>query len=374
MKPLLFSLVCAALGIGATQVRIPGPGGATGPSGAPSEPCTPAGGYSYCRVLTINSAQVGGSDLSDFGVLVSTTLGASRIQNANCDDVVFTSDSGGSSLIPWEQESCTPSTGKIIDWVGLASISASANTLFYISYGNGSISTPRNTGSFAPAKVWDANYASVWHLGNGTTLSASDSTSNSNMGTATASSAISGEIGGGATLDGSGAYIIGSNTFNSSSATVSAWVYLTSYPSANAPVVSGLQGNGTGSFDKSIIINASGQAFFYYYNGNQTSTSASSPIGTGAWVYLTGVVTPTNGYIYVNGAQVGSAAAGGSFTGYGGPNMVAGGHDGSEAPNYISGAIDEVRFSNVVRSPGWITAEYNNQSPGSSFVTVGGEY
>jgi hypothetical protein len=34
-----------------------------------------------------------------------------------------------------------------------------------------------------------------------------------------------------------------------------------------------------------------------------------------------------------------------------------------------NGDIDEVRISNIVRSPGWITTEYQNQSTPSSYLT-----
>src|SRR5580658_7008317 len=115
--------------------------GMTPPGGSGGGNCTPTSGFLHCRPLTINSSQVGGATLSNFAVLTENasgplTLGAPRIQNSNCYDVVFTSDSAGALRIPWEMESCTPSTGAVIAWVKVASISASANTTFYVSYDN----------------------------------------------------------------------------------------------------------------------------------------------------------------------------------------------------------------------------------------------
>ena len=113
LKLLLAVAGCAGLGdvpLAALQVRIPGPGGEGATS---SVGCTPASGYSYCRQLTVNGSQVGGSTLTNFGVLVNATLGGSRIQNSNCYDAIFTSDSGGTTLIPWEMEECTQGTGAI---------------------------------------------------------------------------------------------------------------------------------------------------------------------------------------------------------------------------------------------------------------------
>ncbi len=41
--------------------------------------------------------------------------------------------------------------------------------------------------------------------------------------------------------------------------------------------------------------------------------------------------------------------------------------------NYLNGAIDEVRVSNIARSSDWISAEYKNQSNPSAFYAIGSE-
>jgi len=38
--------------------------------------------------------------------------------------------------------------------------------------------------------------------------------------------------------------------------------------------------------------------------------------------------------------------------------------------NYFNGAIDEVRVSNIARSPDWISTEYANQSQPLTFYTI----
>ena len=37
------------------------------------------------------------------------------------------------------------------------------------------------------------------------------------------------------------------------------------------------------------------------------------------------------------------------------------------------GSLDEIRVSKTVRSANWLTTEYNNQKPSSTFLTVGSE-
>src|SRR5690242_412053 len=55
--------------------------------------------------------------------------------------------------------------------------------------------------------VWDSNYKTVYHLPNGSTLSAADSTANANNGTNSGATAALALIGGGASFDGSTSYL-----------------------------------------------------------------------------------------------------------------------------------------------------------------------
>ena len=79
-----------------------------------------------------------------------------------------------------------------------------------------------------PAGVWDSNYEAVWHLPNGTTLSANDSTANANNAVAlNGTAAAAGEIDGAASLNGTSNYILVSNSSSLngwSQQTVSLWV------------------------------------------------------------------------------------------------------------------------------------------------------
>ena len=63
--------------------------------------CTPASGYSHCRMLTIDHLQVP-STQTNFPVVARVSLGASRIQNSLCYDFIVTSDTSGATPIPWK--------------------------------------------------------------------------------------------------------------------------------------------------------------------------------------------------------------------------------------------------------------------------------
>jgi hypothetical protein len=91
-------------------------------------------------------------------------------------------------------------------------------------YGNSSASDQENKTS-----VWDTNYTGVWHLPNGTTLSANDSTTNANTGTLNNSpTATTGEIGGAASFASASSQYISTPSQSSLKAattfTVSAWM------------------------------------------------------------------------------------------------------------------------------------------------------
>jgi hypothetical protein len=375
MKVLQRLSITAMLALVAlAQVRIPGPGGPTGTGATAS--CTPASGYAYCRSLTINHTQVGGATLSNFGTLVSATLGSSRIQSAQCYDVVFTSDSAGTSLIPWEQESCNQSTGTIIDWVAVASVSASSDTVFYVSYDNGSISAARNVGSFAPSGVWDGQYVGVYHLANGSTLATTDSTVNGNSLTNIGSvSAVSGGIDGAAQLSGSN-YLNHTNISSingTSKLTVSMWINYTNSGSHQGMVQ---------QFDSGgLQVLNYGAETITYFDGADFAYDLGS-LTVGSWEYLVWVF---------DGTQTGNAArfveylnASTSYPASMNFNGTVPATIGSTSGSFILGwqnpgfgginaAVAELRLSTTARSSAWITAEYNNQKTGSTFVTVGSE-
>src|SRR5262249_19473991 len=103
------------------------------------------------------------------------------------------------------------------------------NLVLYVYYGNASATNQQN-----PSMVWDTNYAAIWRLPNGSTLSANDSTNNANNGTISAATAITGQIDGAASFDGSSKYISanpsGSLLIGSSDITIEVWFNPSNFP------------------------------------------------------------------------------------------------------------------------------------------------
>src|SRR5207253_10452671 len=112
------------------------------------------------------------------------------------------------------------SAGAVNYWVRVPTVSHTTDTTFYMCYGNAGITTDQSN----KTAVWDANYKAVWHLTNGTTLSAADSTSNANNGTIIGSVAITGQIDGGVNFPTAGDRIsINSISLSSGVYTISTW-------------------------------------------------------------------------------------------------------------------------------------------------------
>jgi hypothetical protein len=124
-------------------------------------------GYAFRAALTIDHTKVPNTDQSNFPVLISgvypllaTVANGGGVVNANGYDIIFTSDAAGTAPLPFERESYSPLTGAVNYWVQIPTLSHTIDTVIYLFYGNGSITSSQAN----PAGVWDSNYKGVWHL------------------------------------------------------------------------------------------------------------------------------------------------------------------------------------------------------------------
>ncbi len=125
-------------------------------------------GYSYRKRITIDHNKVDNAEshLYDFAVLVDiqddpdlkTTANGGDVFNANGDDIIFKDQSG--SQLDHEVLSYDGSSGSLLAFVRLPQIASLSNTIFYIHYGNASVSSSQEN----VAGVWDNDYEAVLHL------------------------------------------------------------------------------------------------------------------------------------------------------------------------------------------------------------------
>ena len=167
-------------------------------------------GWQYRKMITINHSLVAG-DFSDFPVLINfIDSDLSSKAQVDGDDILFMDDVGVASKLYHEIEKWDSSTGELICWINIISISSSADTSIYLYYGNPSCASQEN-----PGGTWNSNFKLVHHLEesdiDGGTGDIKDSTFYNNDGTTSAGmngdDHVLAKIGYGMDFDGNGDYI-----------------------------------------------------------------------------------------------------------------------------------------------------------------------
>lgn len=345
--------------------------------------------YAYKRSITIDHTQVPSTqssyavlvklDSSNAGTTMKTVGNGGHIQNTGTQsggnpvtmpfDLIFTSDSGGTTKIPWEIDSYNGTSGVLWAWVFVSSVSSSSDTVIYMFYDDAGVNTQQNTSSLAPSNVWDSNYVGVYHLPDGTTLLMNDSTSNALNGTGENSpTAIAGQIDGAVALNGTNQDItLGTHaafTLAGSNLTLEAWIY----------------NSGTANSLNRIFDRADGGAGVdgfswddepgFYVNGAGVSPSGNY-LGN-VWNGL--AITYDNAHVifYSNGSAIGSPMALSTAIPNTSTTATIGNWGIGAGRNWV-GNIDEVRISKIARSADYVTTSYNNQNNPESFAVVGSE-
>jgi RHS repeat-associated protein len=333
-------------------------------------------GWGYRKAVTISGSQIAGSStLANFPVLVSVTdsnLASSAQSNGN--DILFTAADGVTKL-NHEIETFTSSSGLLNAWVQVPSLTPGTNAVIYMYYGNSSASNQQSI-----ASTWDTNFVGVWHLPNGSTLSATDSTVDGLTGSISGAGAASGKIGGSASFNGSSDLSLGNGSIVNlnGTVTISAWVNASSFPtSGNWSYIIGKGYDGTREgyylrltgLSSSVQLNAGS-----YSHGTDFSVAWTiSGWSTNSWHHVVGTYDGTNWNVYLDGTLKAAStnavgAVPSSYGAYIGAQNIAG-----SVQRYWNGDLDEVRLSNIARSAGWITTEYNNQNSPSSFLSFGSQ-
>ncbi len=354
-----------SLGAGDSGSTGGGSGGGSGGGNPPSDWYPPAGGpggvWTNRKSVTVDKTKVSNS-VSNFPVLVSVTdanlksiANGGLVGKSDGSDILFTS-SDGLTKLSHEIEKYSASTGELLAWVKVTSLTSSVNTGLYMYFGNASASDQQNkTG------VWDSNFKAVYHLPNGSTLSALDSTSNSNNGSITGATAGTGQIDGAGSFSGSSQYISSSSTLPSGTFTYESWVK----PSGTTGYRAIFGGS---SYAAELRVNASTnqiQLLDQGITGIFTSTGSAS---ANTWTHIALTRDGSNNAykLYING-QLDTSTT--NSQNPPGSNRLGGAISVGE---YFAGSLDEMRASNSVRNADWITTQYNNQSNPNTFMSFGG--
>lgn len=329
--------------------------------------------YSKIKTITVDHTKVG-ETVTDYPMLYSVTdvnlktvANGGSVTNANGYDIIFT-DANGAKL-DHELEKYDATTGELIAWVKIPSLSNTVDITLKLLYGNSTISTSQEN----KTGVWSNGYGAVYHMNNSSGAIVDSTTTGANLtGTFTPSSDqdASGKIDGASNFNGDDrASETTTATINANVGTYGVWLK-TSFSSSSTDQLWVMQ-HGT-SWTSDVRLMWQDWGFYIGYNGS-INCGSKPTFNVGDWLYLTGTWSGTGtthtGNFYVNGSNTKTNC---SFTGAPsiGTRFDLG---GSYAGNSSVGTIDEVHVSSVARSAGWISTEYANQNSPATFYSTGTE-
>ncbi len=332
--------------------------------------------WSYRKAIVINHNYVE-ADLVNFPVLISLTdsnLGTHAQEDG--DDIIFISQIG--RRLSHEIESFSTSTGALVAWVKIPSLSSADDTLIYMYYGNAGVGDQSDA-----ENVWDENYVGVWHLNEATSTVRYDSTRNNNDLTDYNSVGQgNGKMGKAADLEaGNSEYLRREesllNGLNINGAdqpiTISAWVWRESdtgnYESVAAMWEYGLNER---QYFMGVDINDDPIMRLSYDGTSYGETTGAVNVSTGAWHYLAAGYDDTylaimlDGQFDLDGDNPASYSSG--INNSASPFSIGCYFNSDSSIRHFDGRIDEVRVANIARSVEWAETEYNNQNSPATFL------
>ena len=279
-------------------------------------------------------------DITDF--VLPVVLDSSRIDlgvlNPDASDLEFF-DSAGNDL-ELEIEQLGP---PIIAWVRVPTISGVTTTLD-MRYG-----TPRDVPRRTP---WDSSYDAVYHFAKGLGTESATAANATNMGAV----ATPGVLGDGIALGGSQYLVVPTSTSIASGVfTVEGWIKVTALPAGYYALVAREWSTGS---DDDIYLGVQGnQVLATCEVANVEDDALGGTVTAGNWVYLAGTAHAMAVHSYVEGVQVASVTTGGTLQHSTGALFIgADSNGGGSVPqnDFLVGALDEIRISNVIRPNYWL--------------------
>jgi PKD repeat protein len=327
--------------------------------------------WSYRKNITIDHTKVYGTQ-NNFPVLINLSSDNDLKTNTRGDgyDILFTL-SDGTTKIPHEIERYTSSSGALVAWVNVSTITSTDDTTIFMYYGNAASSNQQNRNA-----VWDANFRGVWHLKedpSGAAPQMQDSTSNARHGTSAGAMATSDQVpaivNGGLNFDGSNDEITSAMDAITTEITVEVWA-----STSSNGVTRGIVNKEISTYTGYLLRKHSDNTY-RFATGNPTTAgqyAASNTAYTDSnWHHVVGVRRSGTNYLYIDGIQQ-TATFTQAITDSG-ANFDIGRSYSNYNGYWWSGGIDEVRVSNIGRSTFWIATEYNNQNSPSTFYSLGSQ-
>lgn len=330
--------------------------------------------HAYSQRLCLNTTPSGAGvagNVYNFPVLVRLTNANFNFSQARSrgEDIRFTKSDN--TPLPYEAELWDPAGGQAVCWVLVDTVYGNDSSHCITMYW-GSTTAADSSQSEA---VFDTmhGFQGVWHMAQAGNTPALDATMNNYDGTPTgmsAASAVAGMIGNAQQFDGatSGITLLGTasgkmNFYRDGYYTLSAWAYVDTLDSLYNPIIT------KSDYQYGLQVKSNDDWEFFILKDSLYESSRMQAVAR-QWKHLVGVRDGDRQYLYLDGVcvvdtiefRIPVPPAGEDTT-----FDVSIGYDGSLA-RYLKGMIDEVRVSNVARSPDWIRLEYMNQKAEDALV------
>src|SRR5262245_3427013 len=257
--------------------------------------------FLFTSPVTINHGQVSGTQ-SNFTVLISftdnrfKTIGnGGHVQSSSGFDI---RPYQGASPLSYNLEFYNGTTGQVVLWAKVPSINSVNDTTLALNYDDATLATDGSSSA-----AWDSSYGRVYHLPNGTVLSATDSTGNQNGTLVNTPTAGAGKIDGCGSFASASTQYITCGTYDAAAMTLSCWVNGTTFPAAYNCAINRFAGAGD-SFQ--LFVKSTGQLAIYISatGGGSFYDPGTITLSTATFYYLVATYDSTNGLIgYVNAVQ-----------------------------------------------------------------------
>lgn len=293
------------------------------------------------------------SDLTNFVVVLREsgipTGFWTNVRSDGADLVVTASD--GTTKLDRELVSINTTTQRIELHTKIPSVSGSLNTEFYVYYG-------RASGGESNVTTTYSQYLNVYHMD---VVSPSDRASTNHIASSTGATVVTGQLGSGLDISGTGRLNFTTTISGASVRTLSFWYY----PRGQG---GGSFGSMFGSADYNNGIRHTGTDNLNLRRASANVVSTSATFNTWKHIVFSYNSTSGNVSLYENGAFVSQGALAGGW--YAIPHLISISGATDRAPN---GILDEMRISGNTLTAAWIRAEYENQKSSSTFLQLGPE-
>ncbi len=329
-------------------------------------------GWQYRKEITIDHTLVEG-DLENFPILISTIDVDLRDKaQGDGDDILFMDGTDIANRLYHEIEHYESSSGKLVAWVNVTSLSSTTDTVIWLYYGNPGCSSQQH-----PIVVWDSDYIGVYHLADLT-----DSTVNAKtMTNHGASSGGTGKIGNCYDFEfDEGDYMDVSNFCDVSTIptwTLEFWINQESADGYSGGICIGGQYGDTTQivFNQHRIDTNKFDCGLRENKDDYEMKYSSTVFIINNWYYCSATITPSTVHCYPNGSlDDATTLTSGSvdMVNFGIDDMRFSASD-SSGGRRIDGLFEEARISKIVRSANWIKTSFNTMNDPSSFIEVGPE-